>query len=619
MKKTAILLVLLLVCSVAWAADYSIVSYDIDVDVSAANVYGIRESILVDFSEPRHGIFREIPVQFGKRRVKLTDIESSVPVERDSVSSAWVTLRLGSEDRTVTGLQQYELSYVYGIGDDGYPDYDEFYFNLLGTGWQAPVESFSYTVRFPFPIDDPSMVWVTGGLSGSTEQIGSYSLSADRRTISGTAGNLAPGEALTLRVQMEQGYFAEAKPYRDYTVPASVAAVVLGLFLCFLATVVFRKYGKEELFVPVVRFEPPEGLSPLEVGYLADGRVDNKDLTSLIFYWADQGCLNIMEEGKDEMVFEKIRRPDTDKRQERLLFDAMFACGDGKTVSLDQMETNKFAAAMEKSKSSVRSYFKGERRLKDQAAEKKRIVIVLFAALAVVADALASTVMYVAEETLVLLAIGGMVAIVGGSMSWNIVRRWEISTGFAKISRFGVLGLFALAAGIAMALVQHFLIGQPVPYAIWMSVFSICVPLYLAFLSVVTGKRSAYATRMLEQTVGYREFIDKVEMDKLKLMIADDPQLFYHVLGFAIVLGLEDVWAKKFRNLTIDQPSWYRGTAPVYDALFYSALAHRLHSNVMEHTVFAQAKGGARGAVGSSFGSGGFSGGGFGGGGGGSW
>jgi len=103
------------------------------------------------------------------------------------------------------------------------------------------------------------------------------------------------------------------------------------------------------------------------------------------------------------------------------------------------------------------------------------------------------------------------------------------------------------------------------------------------------------------------------------LMVESDPQLFYHVLGYAIVLGLETVWAKKFKGIAIEQASWYVTSRPISDALFYSALSSRLHAGVMEKAVYSHAKGGTRSPIHSSFGSSGFSGGGFGGGGGGAW
>ena len=618
MKKSLVLLVLLFSTTVLWAYDYVFETYHLDLQVSPSNVYTIQEDIQADFYVPKHGIYREIPVRFGKKRVELTDLQSSEPIIQDSVSSDYITFRLGSADRTVTGKKDYSLSYSYDIGDDGYDDYDELYFNVLGPGWQSPIKSFSYTIRFPKPID-PSMIWVTGGSYGTTTQRGTYTLSSDRKTLSGEAFNLNPGEALTVRVQMEQGYFTGMTVHRDYTLPLSLLVLFAGLAVCIYATLLFRKYGKEDLFVPVVRFEPPEGFSPLEVGYIADGVVDNKDLTSLFFYWADQGCLTIEEEGKKEITFTKLQPPATDKRHERQLFDAFFACGDGTTVTLKQLETEKFSEAMQRAKSSVHAYFKGDRKLKDGTAEKKRVVIFLLMALLIVFSALSSTISYLAEGTAILLALGFFCALVSGLVSYRLTSTWELRGAFSKTIKIISFALFCLLAYVFAFIIEAFIIENEMGYSFWMALVVVFIPLYLSFLGVVTAKRSPYASKMLEQTIGYRDFIKRVEVDKLKMMIDDDPQIFYHVLGYAIVLGLEDTWAKKFSSLTFDPPTWYYGQRSLHNALFYSALSHRLHSNVMEHTLYAQAKGGSSGGVHSSFGSGGFSGGGFGGGGGGAW
>ena len=618
MKKTLLLLVVLFSTTFLWAYDYVFETYHLDIQVSPSNVYTIQEDIQADFYVPKHGIYREIPIRFGKKRVELSDLQSSEPIVQDSVSSDYITFRLGSADRTVMGKKGYALSYTYDIGDDGYDEYDELYFNVLGPGWQSPIKSFSYTIRFPKPID-PSMIWVTGGTYGSTTQRGSYTLSSDRKTLTGEATDLNPGEALTLRVQMEQGYFTGMTVHRDYTIPFSLLILFAGLAACIYATLLFKKYGKEELFIPVVRFDPPEGFSPLEVGYIADGVVDNKDLTSLFFYWADQGCLTIEEESKKEITFTMLKAPVTDKRHERELFNAFFACGDGTTVTLKQLETEKFSAAMMKAKTSVHAYFKGERKLKDTLAEKKRVVIFLLMAVLIVGSALASTISYLAGGTVVLLLLGFFCALISGLVAFRLTSTWEMRSVFSKTIKIMFFGLFCLLAFLLAFTIEAFIVENEIGYSVWMSLVVVFFPLYLSFLGVVTAKRSPYASKMLEQTIGYRDFINKVEVDKLKVMIDDDPELFYHVLGYAIVLGLEDKWAKKFSSLTFDPPSWYYGQHSLHNALFYSALSHRIHTNVMQHTLYAQARSGSPGGVHSSFGGSGFSGGGFGGGGGGAW
>jgi uncharacterized membrane protein YgcG len=418
---------------------------------------------------------------------------------------------------------------------------------------------------------------------------------------------------------MEEGYYSDVRPFIDFTIPASIIALLVALAASVHATILFRRYGKEELFIPVVRFDPPDDLSPMQVGYLADGVVDNKDLTSMIFYWADQGCLTISEHGKKEFSFTKIKAPDTIKAHEKHLFSALFACGDGTEVTLKQLEKSSFSKDLEKAKTEVRAYFKGERELKDGKAERKRIAAMLYGALSVVLMAISSTISYIGTETVVFLVVGffslGTFALVASRLD----AIWETSSAFKKGFKFFLLGVSALFLFTFAFLFMNPVFGHGTFYSLVMAFFLVAFPGYLGFLAIVTGKRSAYAQKKLEEIVGYREFISKVEMDKLKMMIDSDPSLFYHVLSYAIVLGLEDVWAKKFAKIALAEPQWYVGNRPIRNALFYSALSHRMHTSVMEKAVYAQAKSGSRSPVRSSFGSGGFSGGGFGGGGGGAW
>jgi len=120
--------------------------------------------------------------------------------------------------------------------------------------------------------------------------------------------------------------------------------------------------------------------------------------------------------------------------------------------------------------------------------------------------------------------------------------------------------------------------------------------------------------------LGYREFIDKVEIDQLKMMIDQDPDFYYHVLSYAVVLGLENKWAKKFDGMIVNPPTWYSG----YNA-FDVYLMSRMASNMIRSIpVNSMPKSSISGSAGSRVGGGGFhssgfSGGGFGGGGGHAW
>ncbi|VVA44205.1 conserved exported hypothetical protein [Candidatus Roizmanbacteria bacterium] len=96
---------------------------------------------------------------------------------------------------------------------------------------------------------------------------------------------------------------------------------------------------------------------------------------------------------------------------------------------------------------------------------------------------------------------------------------------------------------------------------------------------------------------------------------ADKQMMFEKLLPYAVAFGVERIWAKRFENLNIIQPNWYRG----YNSTNFNSylLVNSLNSSMKS---FATAATPTRSSSGFSSGfSGGFSGGGGGGGGGGSW
>ena len=133
-------------------------------------------------------------------------------------------------------------------------------------------------------------------------------------------------------------------------------------------------------------------------------------------------------------------------------------------------------------------------------------------------------------------------------------------------------------------------------------------------------KRTRRGTELYGRVLGLREFIVHGEYDRLKAMVDENPELFYHVLPYAYAMNLTDVWAHHFKNLNVAAPSWYTG--PGYPGNVYH-MSHRLNhhfthlqSAMISVPPVSSSSGGGSFSGGSS---GGFSGGGFGGSRGGSW
>jgi len=96
---------------------------------------------------------------------------------------------------------------------------------------------------------------------------------------------------------------------------------------------------------------------------------------------------------------------------------------------------------------------------------------------------------------------------------------------------------------------------------------------------------------------------------------AKNQMMFEKLLPFAVAFGVERIWANRFKDISLIQPTWYVGqNNQMFNAVYFS---NRLHHSV---STFSYSATPVRSSTGHSSGfSGGFSGGGGGGGGGGSW
>lgn len=147
----------------------------------------------------------------------------------------------------------------------------------------------------------------------------------------------------------------------------------------------------------------------------------------------------------------------------------------------------------------------------------------------------------------------------------------------------------------------------------------------------IMPKRGHFGAEKYTQLKGFREFIEKSEVSRLKELLSENPAYFDETVAYAIVLGLGKQWAAKFKPLITSPPTWYSGQHPHFDTgIFVNAVILSMHS--LDHSLnyhYAQSSrygySGQSGLSshssfsGSAFGGGGYTGGGFGGGGGRSW
>jgi uncharacterized membrane protein len=93
--------------------------------------------------------------------------------------------------------------------------------------------------------------------------------------------------------------------------------------------------------------------------------------------------------------------------------------------------------------------------------------------------------------------------------------------------------------------------------------------------ALIMPARTTEGAQAREATLGFQEFLSRVEEDRFRRMITS-PELFEKYLPYAMAFGVDEKWARAFRDMNLPPPQWYTGTGGGYfDA---SGFSHSISS-----------------------------------------
>lgn len=616
MLAVAVLLTLFCVPITAHADEaYDILSHDVHITVGENNVIDVIERLTLNFIQSRHGFYYELPTRgiiyrdTGSTKYNYHVYDFNVYGHKFKLSREgdFLVAKIGDPDKYVFGHVTYTISYKCNLGADGIEDFDEFYWNLLYCNYYNTIDSVSFVIEMPKGFD--SEPYITLSRFGTADTSGVY-WEKDGNTIRGyVLRNVYGGEYLTARISLPEGYFVGAT---DSAAAWKNAILIISGLSVLLAFVLWVRYGRDEKLFPTVEFYPPDGMTPAEAGYVIDGCVDDKDIVSLILYWADKGYLEIIEKSKGDFELVKLKDLDNGKSFERPMFNKLFAKGDAVAVSSLKYT---FYTTMSMTKTAVNNYFEGAptRQIYTKESKRARAVMGLITMLPI-----ALTLFWALYTDTYDFLMAAMIAVVGG---WiislplfilvHVIGKWRSTKAGSRIAQL-VGSVFVLAAAFAI-----YITVMSETIAIDLLLATCGATIVLLLLTIVMHKHTKQGAEWLAKLIGFKEFIEKAEKSRIKLLVEENPSYFYNVLPYAYVLGVTDKWAKNFENIGIEPPNWYRGSygASMFNTMVFTSMISRSMTSFRETMVSRPSSSGSGGFSGGSFGGGGFSGGGGGGGG----
>jgi YD repeat-containing protein len=570
---------------------WEIQRFHADIAIQPDGALAITESIDVDFRNlDKHGIFREIPVRYGHSNTQDRLYELAVTSVRDAAGRAWRyevewnganrRIRIGDPDRTVRGPQTYRLTYTVRGALNAFEQHDELYWNVNGPDWGVPSARVSAAVRAPAAVTRSACFQ---GFTGSSERC---------EVVAGGDGNvsyvatraLRAGEQLTIVAALPKG--AVAAPVVLYEerardidrwfelTPASLGLAALALlgglglvarnwwargrdrrFLKRAAFVEETEEGTAALFdapTVIAEYEPPDKLSPAQLGLILDERADAKDLTATVVDLAVRGVLRIEKVersgvfGRDDWRLVRLRDDNGLSKWESELVDGIF---EGANDVLLSERKGKVAPALHAA----------QRELYDDAME----------------------------------------------------RHWFTSRPEYSRLMWGGLGLFVAVGGVALAV----FLGLTYGFGL-VGVSVAIVGAVLVSMSSAMARRSAAGSELLRRTLGFRRYMETAEKDRAAFAEREGIFSAYlpYAIVFGIVERWAKAFEGLDREATraMQGMGWYVGHGAFSPTAFSNELS-TFSSTVSSTIAYTPGSRGASGFSGSGGFSGGGGGGGGGG------
>lgn len=416
----------------------------------------------------------------------------------------------------------------------------------LLSGFAYPVQSMEFSVTMPGAVDVlPG--FVSGYHQARIEESLTYQVSG--AVISGnTIKALKDHETLTMTMAVTEAMFPRSLAQtQDYGTVELAMLICAGLALLYWLIAMWNRPGLARM-----QTEPPQGYHAGMLGCVLAR--SGLDLSMMVMSWAQLGYVLIHVKGQRVLLYKQMEMGNERSETEVRYFHKLFAKRDRvDTTELRYAQLCRIAAKKPEGMQELLRRFNGDPRVFRALAAG----IGLFGGVSI-AVAMADG---AALQGFLMVIFG----ILGGISGWYLqligagilLRDRRLLNSSLTIGCIWLLlGLVSGAAEVGLLMVAG---------------------LCLMGLLLAWGGRRTHLGRLTQmQTVGFARYLRTVNKGQLAHICTSDPDYFFRLAPYALALGLETSFAKRFGGLRLDRcPYLTTGMDGHMTALQWSALMRR--------------------------------------------
>lgn len=629
-KKIIFALIVLCFCivlnitSVEAYSNERITDYDVEIYLDEDATMEVTEEITVYAAgdEIKHGIYRDFPTEYENRKIKF-DVEEVLLDGEDvdySLSSVdrGARIKIGNENTYVSeGFHTYTITYETERQIAFEDDYDELYWNVIGSGWLFSIEHCHATVYFPegttFIEDELETYTGEYGNRGETATVYTNILEEENAVDFEIYDELDEGEAFTISIKVDKGTFIEPSIMQKilwFLEDNVISIVILGLlvFLIIWQVLSWKKYGedpKPNVIIP--KYFPPEGMSPADVRYVEKMGTMSRILEASIINLAVKGYFKFTKESEKskKIIIEKNKEisdlPKLDDNEQRI-YDRF---NDKEVLEYSSTFQLKLSTLKMRINENLKEKFQDKLFFKNNKEFSKSIVVSI--AILIIAIIVGFFVnkfaagMYLARLYLVVPVTAFLVLPI--TVFMNVIKM-KAKTLFKVF----LILIFVIPFLIAMFMMLINSIGSIFEMILSSWAIGALILDNIVFYKLIRRYTEA-GLRVKEDIEGFKMFINTAKDDDFE---DKTPEMFDKYFPYAYVLGLENKWAAKFEDVLQTanySPTWctsYMYHNGVFNAvIFTNAFSSSFSSGMSSASTAPSSAGGSGGGGGFSGGGGG--------------
>lgn len=544
-------------------------SFSSDISVMPDASLVVKEKIVYDFENAlRHGIYRDIPLKNKEGKnieidiLSITDKEGSPQKYTASNKNHILNIKIGDSGVIISGEKIYNITYKVFGAVNYYDEFDEIYWNVTGNEWTVPIEFSEVLITLPKDVFPKERKCYFGPIGSTTP-----CKIVDDKTYQ-VEKTLLKGEGVTIAIALNKEAVAGYKHKENNKFfhflsifwPIFLPIIVFGFMFCR-----WYKKGRDPKENGIIKPEylPPDDLSPVEAGGILYESIKPKSISAQIIDLAIRGFIKIKPTETKLLGFSYkqdyeltllVEAGFLNDNFDREIIKAMF--GDNPTVG---------GVTMLSALNNL--FYKSISKISGQ-----------------VIDSLLKKKYY-----------------------FNFPKNNWLGT----IVLLGVMVVQPIGL-IVIANQSH----DPRRDIVFVGSFIFTIGIVLIFQLLMPSKTNK-GILMKEYLLGLKEYLQIAEKDRFAFHNAPEkrPEIFEKLLPYAIVFGVEELWAKEFNDIYKTSPEWFENREPSFNAVVFGKELLTF-GTVLTSSISSS----PRNLSGESSGvSNGSSGGGYGGGGGGSW